>query len=139
MKLQRRALPPAVTRLFLVRRMSARQIPTSPMELLEALSAIYPEFQGEYDPAGYYGRSSFHSILTGFCCFFGAVSQSSSPKQLRALGQLISAAVTAPDASHPSSLGNAFGTCLLEHLHQIRARRALMPYLSKDAREHANA
>src|SRR4051794_12519694 len=99
---------------ILVNRMNAPRIPASPAELLEALGAIFPEFRGQHDPESFCGSSTFHSILIEFCSFFGTASRSSSPKQLRALGELASAAVTASDASSPSSLGNAFATCLLE-------------------------
>jgi len=36
-------------------------------------------------------------------------------------------------------LENAFGTCLLEHLYQIKAERVLRPFLSNLAREKTHA
>jgi hypothetical protein len=69
-------------------------------------------------------------VLIAFVPFFGAQLGSFPEKQLHAFGDLVNAAVAAG-----GSIENAFATCLLEHLRQIRALSAFRPYLSKDARE----
>jgi len=103
-------------------------IPRSPEQLLEQLFTMFPLYRAGYDGSE---APTFHSVLIGFSSFPLA---SSSEAQLRDFGALVSAAVAAG-----GPLGNAFETCLLEHLHQIRAERALRPYLSKTARERTKA
>lgn len=108
-----------------------RPLPGSPEQLLEELFAIFPQYRAGYAGPIHDDAPTFHSVLLGFSSFPLA---SPSEPQLRDFGALVSAAVVAG-----GSLGNAFETCLLEHLHQIRAERALRPYLSKTARERTKA
>jgi hypothetical protein len=107
--------------------------PQSPEQLLEDLYAIFPAYRTcrsiQTDDA-----PTFHSVLREFTSFFGAELASFSEAQLRAFGDLVNSAVAAG-----GSLENAFGTCLLEHLHQIRAFLVLRPYLSEIARERTHA
>ena len=112
----------------------ASALPQSPDELLEQLFAIFPEYRGCYERPTDEAPLTFHFVLMDFTTFFGRVAHSSSEKQLGALGRLVSAAVEADGL-----LENAFGTCLLEHLHQIKASAALRPHLSKAARERTKA
>jgi hypothetical protein len=101
---------------------------------LEQLFTMFPEYRAAYTGPIHDGASSFHSVLIDFSTSFGRLASTSSEKQLRSFGQLVSAAV---EAGGP--LENAFGTCLLEHLGQIRAWRVFRPYLSKVARERTKA
>ena len=112
-----------------------RTLPQSPKQLLEELFAIFPKYRASYDDYGPLSDASptFHSVLTEFTCFFGAELASFSEAQLRKFGELVSMAVV-----QDGPLENAFGTCLLEHLRQIRAD-ALRPYLSDVAIEKTHA
>ena len=109
-------------------------LPQSPEQLLEELFAIFPEYRARYGSPIHDDTPTYHSVLLAFTSFFGAESASFSEAQLRSFGALVSGAVAAG-----GSLDNAFGTCLLEHLHQIRATRVLRPYLSELARERTHA
>ena len=111
-----------------------RSLPRSPERLLEELFAIFPHYRTGYAGPIHDDAPTFHSVLIGFSPFLRETLASSSQAQLRRFGELVSAAVEAGGL-----LANAFETCLLEHLHQIRAERALRPYLSKTARERTKA
>src|SRR5213083_2662262 len=109
-------------------------LPESPEQLLEELFTIFPAYRVRHRTQAEANAATYHSVLREFTCFFGAELASFTEAQLRALGDLVSTAVAAG-----GSLENAFGTCLLEHLQQIRASRVLRPYLSELARERAHA
>jgi len=109
-------------------------IPQSPETLLEELFSIFPQYRANYRGSIHDDLPTYHSVLIAFMPFFGEESASFSPKQLKHFGALVNAAV-----AEDGELENAFGTCLLEHLHQIRAERALRPYLSDLARKKAHA
>jgi len=111
-----------------------RALPRSPEQLLEELFAIFPQYRAGYPGPIHDDPPTFHSVLIGFSSLLPGMLMSSSEAQLRGFGELVSAAVQAG-----GPLANAFETCLLEHLHQIRAERALRPYLSKMARERTKA
>jgi hypothetical protein len=108
-----------------------RALPVTPEQLLAELFVIFPEYGAGYRGPIHDDAASFHSVLIAFSTFPLA---SSSEPQLRDFGALVSAAVAAGGL-----LGNAFETCLLTHMHQIRAERALRPYLSKLVRERTRA
>src|SRR5437899_9887764 len=118
----------------LVRHPSVHTLPQSPEQLLEELFAIFSQYRTRYSGPIHDDRPTFHSVLMAFTPFFGAESASFSEAQLRSFGALVSAAVAAD-----GSLGDAFETCLLEHLHQIGASRVLRPHLSEIARERTYA
>src|SRR5512140_1509471 len=105
-------------------------LPQTPEELLDELFKIFPKYRGGYDGPIHDGRPTFHSVLIGFTCFFGAHSKSLADEELCLFADLVNNALEAGGA-----LENAFVTCFLEHLRQIRAERVLRPYLSKSARE----
>jgi hypothetical protein len=111
-----------------------RILPQSPEQLLEELFTIFPKYRADYTGPIHDDAPTFHSVLIAFTPFFGAELASFSEVQLRSFGTLVSAAIEAG-----GSLENAFGRCLLEHLHQIRALRAFRPYLSEMAREKTKA
>ena len=111
-----------------------RTLPKTPEELLEELFIIFPQYRAAYGGPIHDETPTFHSVLMAFTPFFGAQIASLSERQLRAFGELVSAAVDVGGA-----LESAFGTCLLEHLHQIGALRAFQPYLSECARERTHA
>jgi hypothetical protein len=113
---------------------SVRTLPQSPEQLLEELFEIFPQYRAHYPGPIHDESPTFHSVLMAFTPFFGGERESFSESQLRSFGTLINAAVAAG-----GSLENAFGTCLLEHLHQIRASKTLRPYLSELARERTHA
>ena len=108
--------------------------PQSPEELLDRLFSIFPEYRASYDGPIHDEAPSFHSVLVGFASDFSGSLASAPPRQLGELGAMASAAVAAG-----GDLENAFGTCLLEHLHQIKAKQALWPYLSPAARAATKA
>lgn len=108
-----------------------RALPRNPEQLLEELFTIFPQYREDYSGPIHDETPTFHSVLIGFSSFRLA---SSSEAQLRGFGEMVSAAVAAG-----GPLANAFETCLLEHLHQIGAERALRPYLSKTTRERTRA
>jgi len=110
-------------------RLRMRTLPSTPEALLEELFAIFPEYRATHAPI-HNETPTFHSVLMAFTPFFGTRIACLSERQLRAFGELVSVAIAASD-----SLANAFETCLLEHLHQIRALRTFLPYLSELARE----
>lgn len=111
-----------------------RTLPQCPEQLLEELFATFPQYRARHDGPIHDDTPTFHSVLMAFTPFFGAEAALLPEAQLRSFGELVSAAVAAGGA-----LENAFGTCLLEHLHQIRASRILRPYLSELARERTHA
>jgi hypothetical protein len=111
-----------------------KPLPQSPQELLDWLFTTFPAYRASCSGPIHDDTPSFHSVLIGFASDFSGSLASSPPRQLRELGALASAAVEAG-----GDLENAFGTCLLEHLHQIRAKRALWPYLSPAARAATKA
>jgi hypothetical protein len=111
-----------------------RTLPATPEELLEELFTTFPQYRAAYDGPIHDETPTFHSVLIAFTPFFGGQIASLSEQQLRAFGELVSAAV-----ADGGSLENAFGACLLEHLHQIRALRSFRPYLSASARERTHA
>jgi hypothetical protein len=106
-----------------------RKLPVTPQALLEDLFTIFPQYRAAYNGPIHDDAPSFHSVLMAFTPFFGGQIASFSEGQLRGFGDLVSDAVAVG-----GSLENAFSTCLLEHLHQIRALQAFRPYL----RTHAN-
>jgi hypothetical protein len=110
-----------------------RTILQSPEQLLEKLFEIFPELHADYSPI-HDDTPTFHSVLMAFTIFFGARSSTFSERQLRAFGDLVNAAVAGGGV-----LANAFETCLLERLNQMRASEVFCPYLSKLAREKTHA
>jgi hypothetical protein len=106
-------------------------LPKSAEELLERLFTIFPQYRERYDGPIHDDEPTFHSVLIGFSSFPLAAC---AEGELREFGTLASAAV-----EHGGRLGNAFETCVLEHLHQKKAERALRPFLSKTARERTKA
>jgi hypothetical protein len=95
---------------------------------------IFPEYSATVPNPINAEDPSFHSVLIEFSSDFGRLARGASEKQLRSFALLINAAV-----ENGGGLENAFSTCLLEHLHQIRALQALRPYLSKLAYERTRA
>src|SRR5260370_36371845 len=93
-----------------------RTLPQNPAQLLEKLFAIFPEYRAAYTGPVHDDPPTFHSVLLGFTPFVGSALTRFSDAQLRTFADLINAAV-----ENGGSLENAFGTFLLEHLHQIRA------------------
>jgi hypothetical protein len=106
-------------------------LPQSAEELLERLFVIFPQYRQRYDGPIHDEEPTFHSVLIGFGWF---PLSTCSETQLREFGTLASAAV-----ERGGPLGNAFETCVLEHLRQKNAEQALRPFLSKTARERTKA
>jgi len=90
---------------------------------------MFPQYRASYDGPIHDSAPTYHLVLTGFTTFFGIELASFSAVQLRKFETLVNKAV-----EQNGPLENAFGTCLLEHLHQIKAEHALHPYLSELAR-----
>jgi hypothetical protein len=104
----------------------------TPVKLLDALAAIFPEFRAEWEPDEV--PATFHEVMLRFTPFFGPRATTVSPRELSRLGELISESV-----GRDGPLSNAVATCLLEHLHQVDAWRALKPHLSERARRQSRA
>jgi len=100
------------------RLVSVRTLPQSPEQLLEELFAIFPQYRARYPGPIHDDAPTFHSVLMAFTPFFGGEAASLSEAQLCSFGALVSAAIAAG-----GPLENAFSTCLLEHLRQVRASR----------------
>jgi hypothetical protein len=113
--------------------MNSIAVPASPKELHESLCTIFPEYDEALTDEGE-GEPSFHSVLIAFTCFFGSQQNAFSDKQLTDFGSLVNAAV-----AKPGLLESAFSTCFLEHLHQIKARKILNPFLSNLAKQKCHA
>ena len=111
-----------------------RALPQSPEQLLEELFLIFPQYRTNYSGSIHDDTPTYHSVLVAFTPFFGTQLTSFSEEQLRNFGELVSTAV-----AQQGPLENAFGTCLLEHLHQIGAQRGFRPYLSEAARKKTHA
>jgi len=77
---------------------------------------------------------TLHGIMIDFCTYFGSNNSSFSEKQIKEFAQLVNAAVDAG-----GDLENAFGTCFLEHLGQIKAKKPLNGFLSKASKERLHA
>jgi hypothetical protein len=117
-----------------VRHMTKTCLPESADQLLEELFTIFPQYRTSYDGPIHDDTPTFHSVLMAFTPFLAEKIHTFSEAQLRQFGKLVSEAVAQGD-----SLENAFGTCLLEHLHQIGASKTLRPHLSKLAWEKTRA
>jgi molecular chaperone GrpE (heat shock protein) len=113
--------------------------PPAPEQLLAALQAIFPTFESQdlrenlqddlRPPSG-----KLHCILRDFMNFFSSAQNEISEHQLKSLSHLINEAVAVVDL-----LETAIATCMLEHLRQIEAYKALSPYLSPKAKERTHA
>ena len=114
--------------------MTDRALPSSPDQLLEELFTIFPEYRTRYDGPIHDDTPSYHSIMIGFVPFFGGYAGSATDRQLRSFAALFTQAVAVG-----GPLANAFETCLLEHLDQIRASKVLRPYLRTACREKSHA
>jgi hypothetical protein len=102
------------------------------MQLLASLKGIFPQFGQEDVVEDVKGAddTGLHCVMRHFTYYFGANHTRFSERQLTALGKLLDEAVKVDD-----KLENAVATCMLEHLRQINAYKALSPYLSKKAKE----
>ena len=109
--------------------------PPKPQDLYASLKAIFPDFGSEdflHDVAT--SDHGLHTVMRYFTEYFGAEQSHASEKQLVALGGLIDEAVAVDDV-----LENAVSTCMLEHLRQIDAYKALSPHLSRRAKDRTHA
>jgi len=102
----------------------------SPEELLKSLKGIFPGYVGEQPSPDL----TYHGLLTDFTCYYGANNSTFSKQQVKDYATLINEAVETG-----GSIENAFATCFLEHLGQIRATKPLISFLSKTARERLHA
>lgn len=96
--------------------------------LLDALVDIFPDYRferDEYDIA----PVNFHAVMADFIYFFGKNNESLNEKQLRDFGSLINRIIELG-----GELENAFATCFLEHLRQLRIDKPLSSYLSREAK-----
>jgi hypothetical protein len=72
--------------------------------------------------------------MMAFAQYFGANHRAFSAKQLRRLGEWLSASVAAG-----GEIENAVSTCFLEHARQLKVNRVLAPYLSRLAKGSTHA
>lgn len=97
--------------------------PETPEQLLDALTAIFPSFRGEWESGEV--PHSFHGVMLRFTLYFG----SASAADLASLGALVDLAIAVD-----GPLENAVATCFLERLRQVDAWLAFRPHLSEAAR-----
>ena len=100
---------------------------------MEELFGIFPQCRDSYQPI-HDEPASFHSALIAFSPLVTAALNNCSKADLLRFAELVNSAVESGGV-----LENAFATCLLEHLGQLGASNTLRPYLSRLAREKANA
>jgi hypothetical protein len=106
-----------------------------PKQLLTFLKATFFDF-GQDDLVQEVESSAhgLHCVSYHFTEYFSTHHRTFSTHQLQQLGRLINDAVSLDD-----NLENVVSTCLLEHLHQIRAYKALSLYLSNEAKRKTRA
>jgi hypothetical protein len=80
------------------------------------------------------GDLNLHRVMMIFGPYFAANQRAFSDKQLAKLGRWINQAVESG-----GNLENAVSTCFLEHLHQLKVNRKLVPYLSESAKQRTHA
>lgn len=105
----------------------------SPNELLQAITLLFPDYtfeQGENDPHEF----TYWALLQDFIVFYGANNSKFTERQISGLATLINRAVEGG-----GDLENAFATCFLEHLGQIKAIKPLSAFLSHAAKERLHA
>ena len=112
--------------------------PTSPGQLRDQLSEIFPAFRDHWDDKDNPfvqddGSFGYHAVMLNLNDFF-AGHESWSNEQLRAFSELLNAAVTRDD-----DLENAVSTCFLEHMHQMKMTKLLSPYLTPEAKRRSHA
>ncbi len=107
-------------------------LPHTPEQLLETLFTLFPQYRAAYSGPIHDFAPTYHSVLIGFSQFFQTDTYSET--QLCQFGDLINQAI-----AQEGLLKNAFETCLLEHLHQIKAWHALRSHLSQLARTKCHA
>lgn len=113
--------------------------PQTAAALHARLVAIFPGFceectDAEVAESENEGGPAMHLVMQRFAVYFGCEQDSLSPRQIVELAELANEAVTVDDV-----LENAFGTCFLEHLHQIDGYKTLAPHLSAKAKSECRA
>ena len=108
--------------------------PLSSNQVLDFLSELFPGFRESWDEdenpyINPDGRFSIHSVFIEFTDFFGRYVQNPEKPRLVALANFINQGMAADP-----SFENAVSTCFLEHLHQIRAKKILKPFLGPQAK-----
>ncbi|MGH6763581.1 MAG: DUF2195 family protein [Phyllobacterium sp.] len=103
----------------------------APLELLKSLQTIFPTFgDAELLAEIETGDVGLHGVMRHFTEYFGAVGQTFTKGQLRALGRVLDQAIV-----QGGELENAVSTCFLEHLYQIKSSRILLPFVSQRTKE----
>lgn len=105
----------------------------SPNELLEALSRVFPGYayvRDEYAPPSF----TYHALLQDFMYYFSTNNSKFTERQFKELANYINRAVEAG-----GELENAFCTCFLEHLGQVKARKPLFTFLPSGAKERLHS
>jgi len=103
----------------------------APLELLECLQTIFPTFgDAELLAEIEAGHVELHGVMRHFTDYFGALGHTFTKGQLAALGRFLDQAVV-----QGGKLENAVSTCFLEHLHQIKCRGFMLPFVSQKTKE----
>ena len=105
----------------------------TPNDLLETLTKVFPRYvyeRDEYDSPNF----TYHDLLQDFMHFFSANNLKFVERQFKDFAALINSAVEGG-----GNLENAFGTCFLEHLGQVEARKPLSSFLSRAAKKRLHA
>ena len=105
----------------------------TPVELVDELSNIFPQFADEWDGGEGYGYQhpsfSYHSVFLTFTPLSQAVLSAADLNQLRSFCHLVNYLV-----ERGGDLENAVSTCFLEHASQVGVRKLIKPYLSAEAK-----
>jgi hypothetical protein len=108
--------------------------PRSPIELSDALAAIFPSLPRDFGSSGESvladADPTFHSVLREFAYFFAKDLNQFSDRQLRRFADLVARSVASS-----GTLGNAFDTAFLEHTRQIGVDSRLRPFLAAAMKE----
>ncbi len=105
--------------------------PGTPEELLASLTSVFPQYGYEVEDSP---TLTFHALLHDFIVYFGANNSTFTDRQFQKFAEIVNWSVDAGGL-----LEDAFRTCFLEHLHQVRARKPLVRYLSNAAKDRLHA
>jgi len=105
------------------------------LDLLERLQTVFPSFgnaellvEVETEELG------LHGVMHSFAEYFGSNCHTATKKQLTALARILDHAVT-----EGGKLENAVSTCFLEHVHQLRCKHLLTPFVSRTTKQRMRA
>ena len=108
--------------------------PQTAKELWTLLTEIFPGFSAHCEDEEIQPDTTLHFVMSDFTTYFSGNRDTFSESQLKKLAHFINDAVAVDD-----NLENAVSTCFLEHLHQVRSYKMLVPFLSRQAKDKTHA